>query len=64
VLGALVAAASQIFAAALRFDVQEFRQPGSVQKQFFFGLEKLTPPAQQPAYPGGPFFNFAGGQIL
>uniref|UniRef100_UPI003D9CBF66 TIDI1 n=1 Tax=Dunaliella salina TaxID=3046 RepID=UPI003D9CBF66 len=39
---------------------QEYKQPGSVQKQFFLGLEKLTPPSQQPAYPGGAFFNFAG----
>nr|AAX76906.1 chloroplast Tidi [Dunaliella salina] len=39
---------------------QEYKEPGSVQKQFFLGLEKLTPPSQQPAYPGGGFFNFAG----
>ncbi|CAG9463597.1 unnamed protein product [Pedinophyceae sp. YPF-701] len=39
---------------------QDYRNPGSQGKQFFLGLEKGFNGSGNPAYPGGPFFNFMG----
>mmetsp|Transcript_17354 Transcript_17354/g.37450 ORF Transcript_17354/g.37450 Transcript_17354/m.37450 type:complete len:386 (+) Transcript_17354:1269-2426(+) len=40
--------------------LQDFKEPGSLESQYFFGLEKyLTSKSTgDPAYPGGPIFNF------
>ncbi|KAK9840052.1 hypothetical protein WJX74_002656 [Apatococcus lobatus] len=40
--------------------LQDYRNPGSMGKQPFLGLEGLFEGSGDPAYPGGPFFNFAG----
>jgi light-harvesting complex I chlorophyll a/b binding protein 3 len=39
---------------------QDFKNPGSMGKQYFLGLEGFMKGSGNPAYPGGPFFNFAG----
>jgi light-harvesting complex I chlorophyll a/b binding protein 3 len=36
---------------------QDFRNPGSMGKQYFLGLEKVLGGSGNPAYPGGQFFN-------
>lgn len=38
----------------------DYRNPGSQGKVYFLGLEKFMNGSGEPAYPGGPFFNFAG----
>lgn len=40
--------------------LQDFKNPGSMGKQFFLGLEKGFGGSGNPAYPGGPFFNPMG----
>jgi len=40
--------------------LQDFRKPGSMSKQYFLGLEKAFEGSGDPAYPGGPVFNFLG----
>jgi hypothetical protein len=40
--------------------LSDFRKPGSQGKVFFLGMEKFLGGSGEPAYPGGPFFNFAG----
>lgn len=37
---------------------QDFRYPGSQAKQYFVGLESVLGGSGDPAYPGGPWFNF------
>lgn len=39
---------------------QDYRKPGSMGKQFFLGFENVLQGSGEPAYPGGPVFNFAG----
>lgn len=39
---------------------QDYNNPGSMGKQFFLGLENFLQGSGEPAYPGGPIFNFAG----
>jgi light-harvesting complex I chlorophyll a/b binding protein 3 len=40
--------------------LSDYRKPGSQGKVFFLGMEKFLGGSGEPAYPGGPFFNFAG----
>jgi light-harvesting complex I chlorophyll a/b binding protein 3 len=37
---------------------QDYYKPGSMGKQYFLGFEKFLGGSGDPAYPGGPFFNF------
>jgi light-harvesting complex I chlorophyll a/b binding protein 3 len=37
---------------------QDYYKPGSMGKQYFLGLEKFLGGSGDPAYPGGPVFNF------
>jgi len=37
--------------------LQDFKNPGSMGKQYFLGLESVLGGSGEPAYPGGPFFN-------
>lgn len=37
--------------------LQDFKNPGSMGKQYFLGLERIFQGSGDPAYPGGPFFN-------
>eukprot|EP00249_Psilotum_nudum_P008958 c21617_g2_i1 orf=481-1362(-) len=37
---------------------QDYYKPGSMGKQYFLGLEKFLGGSGNPAYPGGPLFNF------
>lgn len=46
------------FAEHRRF--QDWKNPGSMGKQYFLGLEKGLGGSGDPAYPGGPFFNPLG----
>ncbi|CAK9227108.1 unnamed protein product [Sphagnum troendelagicum] len=39
---------------------QDYYKPGSMGKQYFLGFEKFLGGSGNPAYPGGPFFNFLG----
>uniref|UniRef100_A0A7I4E0E0 Chlorophyll a-b binding protein, chloroplastic n=1 Tax=Physcomitrium patens TaxID=3218 RepID=A0A7I4E0E0_PHYPA len=39
---------------------QDYYKPGSMGKQYFLGLEKFLGGSGNPAYPGGPIFNFLG----
>lgn len=39
---------------------QDYYKPGSMSKQYFLGLEKFLGGSGNPAYPGGPIFNFLG----
>ncbi|KAJ7525742.1 hypothetical protein O6H91_17G064000 [Diphasiastrum complanatum] len=39
---------------------QDYYKPGSMGKQYFLGLEKFLGGSGNPAYPGGPLFNFLG----
>jgi len=39
---------------------QDFKNPGSMGKQYFLGLESVMAGSGEPAYPGGPFFNLFG----
>lgn len=39
---------------------QDYKNPGSMGKQFFLGFENVLGGSGDPAYPGGPVFNFAG----
>nr|6SL5_3 Chain 3, Chlorophyll a-b binding protein, chloroplastic [Dunaliella salina] len=39
--------------------LQDYKNPGSQSRQYFLGLEGLFKGSDNPAYPGGPFFNFA-----
>lgn len=39
---------------------QDYYKPGSMGKQYFLGLEKFLGGSGDPAYPGGPIFNFLG----
>ncbi|KAM7492453.1 hypothetical protein LguiA_035374 [Lonicera macranthoides] len=40
--------------------LQDWNKPGSMDKQYFLGLEKGFRGSGEPAYPGGPFFNPLG----
>lgn len=40
--------------------LQDYKNPGSMGKQYFLGLENVLGGSGEPAYPGGPVFNFAG----
>eukprot|EP00928_Gymnodinium_smaydae_P044066 TRINITY_DN29421_c0_g1_i1.p1 TRINITY_DN29421_c0_g1~~TRINITY_DN29421_c0_g1_i1.p1 ORF type:complete len:287 (-),score=15.94 TRINITY_DN29421_c0_g1_i1:50-910(-) len=40
--------------------LQDYRNPGSMGKQYFLGLEKFLGGSGNPAYPGGPLFNPLG----
>ena len=40
--------------------LQDYRKPGSQNKQFFLGMEAAFGGSGNPAYPGGQFFNLAG----
>eukprot|EP01024_Parvocaulis_polyphysoides_P007020 TRINITY_DN1210_c1_g1_i3.p1 TRINITY_DN1210_c1_g1~~TRINITY_DN1210_c1_g1_i3.p1 ORF type:complete len:325 (-),score=74.27 TRINITY_DN1210_c1_g1_i3:194-1048(-) len=40
--------------------LQDYKNPGSMSKQGLLGIEKLMAGSGDPAYPGGPFFNFMG----
>lgn len=40
--------------------LQDYRNPGSMGKQYFLGLEKYLGGSGNPAYPGGPLFNPLG----
>lgn len=37
--------------------MQDFKNPGSQQKQYFLGLEAVFGGSGNPAYPGGQWFN-------
>ncbi|CAK9205305.1 unnamed protein product [Sphagnum jensenii] len=39
---------------------QDYYKPGSMGKQYFLGFEKFLGGSGDPAYPGGPIFNFLG----
>ncbi len=39
---------------------QDYYKPGSMGKQYFLGFEKFLEGSGDPAYPGGPVFNFLG----
>ncbi|CAM6016541.1 unnamed protein product [Sphagnum balticum] len=39
---------------------QDYYKPGSMGKQYFLGFEKFLGGSGDPAYPGGPVFNFLG----
>lgn len=39
---------------------QDYNNPGSMGKQYFLGLENFFKGSGEPAYPGGPVFNFMG----
>ncbi|KAG6552682.1 hypothetical protein Mapa_005629 [Marchantia paleacea] len=39
---------------------QDYYKPGSMGKQYFLGFEKVLGGSGDPAYPGGPLFNFLG----
>lgn len=39
--------------------LQDYRNPGSMGKQYFLGLEAVFSGSGNPAYPGGQFFNLA-----
>mmetsp|Transcript_32626 Transcript_32626/g.77389 ORF Transcript_32626/g.77389 Transcript_32626/m.77389 type:complete len:282 (-) Transcript_32626:54-899(-) len=40
--------------------LQDWRNPGSMGKQYFLGLESVLGGSGEPAYPGGPVFNIFG----
>ena len=40
--------------------LQDFKNPGSMGKQYFLGLESVLGGSGEAAYPGGPFFNLFG----
>jgi hypothetical protein len=39
------------------FNVQDFKNPGSMGEQYFLGVESIFKGSGNPSYPGGQFFN-------